>query len=177
MAKNKNLPEQRYQVILFEDKNIRRIWHEGEWFYSVVDIIEILTETPRPRKYWADIKKREPQLSEFCGQLKLDGTIELSSNFGQFKLKAKDGKFYKTDCANNEGLLRIIQSIPSKKAEPIKLWLAQIGRERLEEIQNPELAMQKKEKEKGKGEKNTLPRNQRFRSLRKGGTARSIKLC
>jgi len=142
---NKDLPEQRYQVILFEDKNIRRIWHEDEWFYSVVDIIEILTETSRPRKYWADMKKRESQLSENFGQLRFD--IEPSAKIGQLKLQAPDGKMRETDCANNEGLLRIIQSIPSKKAEPIKLWLAQVGRERLEEIQNPELAMHRMQEE------------------------------
>ncbi len=91
MAKNKDMPEQRYQIILFEDKNIRRVWHEGEWFYSIVDLVGLLTESPRPRKYWSDMKKRENQLSEICGQLKL-----LSS----------DGKYYKTDVVNNQNALR-----------------------------------------------------------------------
>lgn len=136
MTKNKDLPEQRYQIILFEDKNIRRIWHEDEWFYSVVDFVEILTDSKDSKDYWYKVKKRE-----------YDGGNQLSTICRQLKLKASDGKFYKTDCANNEGLLRIIQSIPSKKAEPIKLWLAQIGRERLEEIQNPELAMHRMQEE------------------------------
>ncbi|MDR1168372.1 MAG: Bro-N domain-containing protein [Heliobacteriaceae bacterium] len=146
MAKNKDLPEQRYQIILFENKNIRRVWVEDEWFYSIVDVIGVLTDSDRPRKYWADLKKREPQLSAKNGQLKLDG-FQLSTNCRQLKMQSTDGKFYKTDCANNEGLLRVIQSIPSKKAEPIKLWLAQVGRERLEEIQNPELSMQRIQEE------------------------------
>lgn len=147
MTKNKDLPEQRYQIILFENKNIRRIWHKGEWFYSVVDVIAILTDSDRPRKYWADMKKREPQLSADFGQLETETEIQLSANFGRLKMQATDGKMRLTDCANNEGLLRIIQSMTSKKAEPIKLWLAQVGRERLEEIQNPELAMHRMQEE------------------------------
>ena len=140
------MPEQRYQIILFEDKNIRRIWHEDEWFYSVVDFVGILTDSDRPRKYWADMKKREPQLSADFGQLEIENK-KLSTICRQLKLLSSDGKKYKTDCANNEGLLRIIQSVPSKKAEPIKLWLAQVGRERLEEMQNPELAMHRMQEE------------------------------
>jgi len=133
---NNDLPEQKYQVILFEDKNIRRIWHDDEWFYSVVDFVGILTDSKDSKDYWYKVKTRE-----------FDGGIQLSTICRQLKLIASDGKKYKTDCANNEGLLRIIQSIPSKKAEPIKLWLAQVGRERLEEIQNPELAMHRMQDE------------------------------
>ncbi len=136
MAKNKDLPEQRYQIILFEDKNIRRVWNEGEWYYSVVDFVSILTDSKDPKDYWYKVKKREAE-----------NGVQLSTICRQLKLIASDGKKYKTDCINNEGLLRIIQSIPSKKAEPIKLWLAQVGRERIEEIQNPELAMQRMQEE------------------------------
>ena len=136
MTKNKDLPEQRYQVILFEDRNIRRVWHEGEWFYSVVDFVSILTDSKDPKDYWHKVKKREAE-----------NGIELSTICRRLKLLAPDGKMRLTDCANNEALLRIIQSIPSKKAEPIKLWLAQVGRERLEEIQNPELAMHRMQEE------------------------------
>jgi prophage antirepressor-like protein len=130
--KNKDLPEQRYQIILFEDKNIRRIWNEGEWFYSIADLVGILVDSKDSNAYWRQLKKREPQLVTICHGL---------------KLLAPDGKMRLADCANNEGLLRVIQSVPSKKAEPIKLWLAQVGRERLEEIQNPELAMQRMQDE------------------------------
>ncbi len=146
MVKNKDLPEQRYQIILFENKNIRRVWVEDEWFYSVIDVVSILTDSKDPKDYWYRLKKRDPQLSDNFGQLKLEG-FQLSTNCRQLKMQSSDGKFYKTDCANNEGLLRVIQSIPSKKAEPIKLWLAQVGRERLEEIQNPELSMQRMQEE------------------------------
>jgi DNA-damage-inducible protein D len=136
MTKNKDLPEQRYQIILFEDKNIRRIWNEDEWYYSVVDFVGILTDSTDPKDYWYKVKTREEE-----------NGVQLSTNCRQLKLIASDGKKYKTDCANNEGLLRIIQSIPSKKAEPIKLWLAEVGRERLEEMQNPELAMHRMQEE------------------------------
>lgn len=136
MTKNTDLPEQRYQIILFEEKNIRRVWHEGEWFYSVVDFAGVLTDSKDPKDYWYKVKKRESE-----------NGVQLSTICRQLKLPSSDGKNYKTDCTNNEGLLRIIQSIPSKKAEPIKLWLAQVGRERIEEIQNPELAMQRMQEE------------------------------
>lgn len=136
--KNKDLPEQRYQIILFENKNIRRIWHENEWYYSVVDFISILTDSTIPKRYWTDLKKK---------LINDEGFDQSYEKIVQLKLESSDGKKYKTDCTNNEGLLRIIQSVPSKKAEPIKLWLAQVGRERLEEIQNPELAMHRMQEE------------------------------
>ncbi len=115
-------------LIIFQDKKIRRIWHEDEWFFSVVDIVEILTESPSPRQYWGMLKIREPQLLTICLQLKLESA---------------DGKKYATDCVNTKSAFRLIQSIPSKKAEPFKMWLAQIGKERLDEIENPELAQER----------------------------------
>lgn len=117
------------QPLIFQQKEIRRIWHNKEWFFSILDIIAVLTDSPTPKTYWSKMKVRDPNLNQ------------LFPNWEQLKFKAKDGKFYSTDCANQQGILRIIQSIPSKKAEPFKLWLAKIGKERLEEIQNPELAM------------------------------------
>ena len=114
-------------LVVFEGKNIRRIWHNEQWFFSVVDIIAVLTDSPTPRQYWGKVKDRE-----FI-------QIELSPIWVQLKLPAEDGKLRETDCANTESLFRIIQSIPSKKAEPFKRWLAQVGYERIQEIENPEL--------------------------------------
>ncbi len=111
-------------LVVFQDKKIRRIWHDDEWYFSVVDVVEALTESPAPRQYWGVLKGRESQLLTFCLQL---------------KLPSSDGKSYETDCANTESMFRIIQSIPSKKAEPFKQWLAQVGYERVQEIENPEL--------------------------------------
>ena len=114
-------------LIVFEDKNIRRIWHNEEWYFSVIDVIEVLTDSPTPRQYWGKVKQRE-----FV-------ELELSPIWVQLKLQSKDGKNYLTDCANTKSLFRIIQSIPSKKAEPFKLWLAEVGYQRIQEIENPEL--------------------------------------
>ena len=108
----------------FEGKQIRKILHNEEWHFSIVDVIEVLTDSVTPRKYWNTLKTREPQLSSICGQL---------------KMPSADGKNYKTDCANTEGVLRIAMSVPSPKAEPLKLWLAQVGKEKIEETENPEL--------------------------------------
>lgn len=116
---------------LFEKQVIRTVWNEEkeEWYFSVVDVCKILTEVENPRRYWSDLKRK----------LKEEGS-ELYDKIVQLKLKSpKDGKRYNTDVANTEQLLRIIQTIPSKKAEPFKLWLAQIGRERIEETMDPEL--------------------------------------
>jgi DNA-damage-inducible protein D len=115
-------------VILFQEKHIRRIWHNEEWLFSIIDIIEILTESKKPSNYWDTLKRRENQLSAICGK---------------FKFPAADGKMRSTECANTEGVLRIIMSIPSPKAEPFKLWLAQVGKERIEEMENPELAFER----------------------------------
>ncbi|MFA7685946.1 MAG: Bro-N domain-containing protein [Candidatus Gracilibacteria bacterium] len=116
------------KLVIFESKKIRRIWHQKEWFYSVVDMVEALTESPSPRQYWGVLKSRESQLLTICLQLKLESA---------------DGKKYLTDCVNTKNAFRLIQSMPSKKAEPFKMWLAQLGKERLDEIENPELAQER----------------------------------
>ncbi|MFA5763837.1 MAG: BRO family protein [archaeon] len=117
------------KLSVFEDKKIRKTWHNEEWWFSIVDIIEALTGNERPRKYWSDLKTKL-----------IDEGFEMSDFIGQLKLISPDGKKYLTDCTNTEGAFRIIQSIPSKKAEPFKLWLAKTGYERIQEIENPELA-------------------------------------
>src|SRR3989344_2531186 len=119
-------------IILFNQKRIRRIWDEEKelWYFSVVDVVEILTDSPRPRKYWNALKTK----------LKQEGS-ELSQKMGQLKLESPDGKKYLTDVADTETILRLIQSIPSPKAEPFKLWLAKVGYERIEETEDPELAI------------------------------------
>ncbi len=115
-------------LIVFQDKNIRRLRYNNEWFYSIVDIVEVLTDSPTPRQYWGKVKDRE-----FLA-------LELSPIWVQLKMPAEDGKSRYTDCVNTKNAFRLIQSIPSKKAEPFKIWLAQLGKERIEEIENPELA-------------------------------------
>ena len=127
-------------LVVFQGKQIRRVWHNEEWYFSVVDIVAALTDSPTPRQYWGKVKDREFAM------------LELSPIWVQLKLPASDGKYYDTDCANTKNMLRIIQSIPSKKAEPLKQWLAQVGYERVQEIQNPELAQKRmKELYKAKG--------------------------
>ena len=116
------------KIIVFESKQVRRIWHAGKWYFSIVDIIEILTASPNPRKYWSVLKTR----------LKKEGS-QLATNCSQLKMQAADGKFYLTDAGDTETLFRLIQSIPSPKAEPFKQWLAKVGYERVQEIENPEL--------------------------------------
>ena len=111
-------------LVVFQDKKIRRIWHEKEWFYSVTDIVGVLTDSKDEMAYWRKLKQREPQLVTICHGL---------------KIPAKDRKLRYADCLNTKNAFRLIQSIPSKKAEPFKLWLAQIGHERIQEIENPEL--------------------------------------
>jgi BRO family, N-terminal domain len=106
------------------DASIRRIWQDGRWFFSVIDLIGVLTDSARPRKYWNDLKKR---LTDE------EGFSELSAKIGQLKMLSADGKYYRTDAADRETVLRLIQSIPSPKAEPVKQWLARVGVERLEE--------------------------------------------
>ena len=121
------------KIQIFEDKKIRTAWDEEkeEWYFSVVDVVGVLTDSPNPNNYWKVLKKR----------LKDEGN-ESVTNCNQLKLKSpKDGKKYKTDVADTEQLLRIIQSIPSPKAEPFKMWLAQVGRERIEETIDPELTI------------------------------------
>jgi len=115
-------------IALFKGQKVRRIIFQKEWWFSVVDVVAVLTGSPTPRQYWEKIKQRE-----FIDH-------QLSPIWVQLKLESSDGKKYATDCANTEGLFRIIQSIPSPKAEPLKRWLAKVGYERIQEIENPELA-------------------------------------
>ena len=119
------------KISIFEGRQIRRIFSENQWWFSVIDVVAFLTESRKPRDYWHKMKTREKNTSG----------CELSTICRQLKLQSSDGKNYETDCANTEGMLRIIQSIPSPKAEPFKLWLARIGKERIDEIENPELGM------------------------------------
>jgi hypothetical protein len=119
-------------IRLFEQKQVRALWDEKEekWYLSIVDVISILTGTPNPRKYWSVLKTR----------LKKEGS-ELTTNCSQLKMQSADGKYYKTDVADTEQIFRLIQSIPSPKAEPFKRWLAQLGAERLDEMQDPEITI------------------------------------
>jgi hypothetical protein len=119
-------------IKLFEAKQVRSVWNEEEekWYFSIVDVIEILTVTDRPRKYWSDLKTK----------LNKEGS-ELSEKIGQLKMVAADGKMRITDIADTEQLFRLIQSIPSPKAEPFKIWLAKIARERIDEIEDPEIGI------------------------------------
>lgn len=120
------------QIKIFEDRKVRTIWDKEteEWYFSVVDVIAVLTDNARPRKYWNDLKKK----------LIAEGS-ELSDKIGQLKMPSSDGKMYKTDVMNTEQLFRLIQSVPSPKAEPFKLWMAQVAKERLDEMQDPELTI------------------------------------
>ena len=124
--------EEENRLVVFEDKKIRRIWYNQEWFFSVIDIIQALANSTNPRNYWSMLKKRESKHG-----------IELSTFCVQLKLLSADGKYYETDCANTESIFRIIQSVPSRKAEPFKRWLAKVGYERVQEIENPELAQER----------------------------------
>ena len=123
------------KIQLFEDKHIRTAWDEEkeEWYFSIVDVCEVLSGTDNPRRYWSDLKRK----------LKSEGAVELYEKIVQLKMTAPDGKKRLTDVADTEQLLRIIQSIPSPKAEPFKLWLAQVGRERVEETIDPELTIER----------------------------------
>jgi prophage antirepressor-like protein len=118
------------KIAVFKGKEIRKTLHSNEWYFSVVDIIEALTDSDNPRNYWNMMKSREQKQSK----------VQLSTFCVQLKLTSSDGKSYKTDCVNTEAAFRVIQSIPSPKAEPFKRWLAKVGYERVQEIENPELA-------------------------------------
>ena len=124
---------QKESIRLFEERKVRAIWddEQEEWYFSIVDVISILTDSPNPRKYWSVLKTR----------LKREGS-ELTTNCSQLKMQAADGKKYLTDVANTEQLFRLIQSVPSPKAEPFKLWIAQVAKERLDQMQDPELSIQ-----------------------------------
>ena len=119
------------KIAIFQEQKVRTHWDEEKeiWYFSIVDVVAILADNPRPRKYWSDLKKK----------LKDEG-IQLSEKIGQLKMLAADDKMRETDVADTEQLLRLIQSIPSPKAEPFKMWLAKIGYERIEETEDPELA-------------------------------------
>lgn len=121
-------------VKLFEEKQVRSLWNEDEekWYFSIIDVIQILTQSERPRKYWSDLKRK----------LKKEGS-ELSENIGQLKMKAEDGKLRLTDIADTEQLFRLIQSISSPKAEPFKIWIAKVARERIDEIEDPEIGIER----------------------------------
>ena len=124
--------KQENAIQLFEDKKVRTLWDAEQelCYFSIIDVIEVLTDSPRPRKYWNALKTK----------LNKEGS-ELSAKLGQLKMQSSDGKMYLTDVANTEQLFRLIQSIPSPKAEPFKIWLAQIASERLDELQDPELTI------------------------------------
>lgn len=124
--------QQQNAIQVFEEKHVRTLWdaEQEKWYISIVDVIAVLTDSPNPRKYWSVLKTR----------LKAEGS-QLTTNCSQLKMQASDGKFYKTDVADTEQLFRLIQSIPSPKAEPFKLWLAQVASERLDEMQDPELSI------------------------------------
>ncbi|MEI6753920.1 MAG: Bro-N domain-containing protein [Paludibacter sp.] len=120
-------------IKIFEERKVRTVWNDEteEWYFSIIDVIEVLTDSDRPRKYWNDLKKK----------LQKEGS-ELSEKIGQLKMTAPDGKLRLTDVANTDELFRLIQSIPSPKAEPFKLWIAQVAKERLDQLQDPELSIE-----------------------------------
>lgn len=125
--------KQQNRIQLFEHKQVRTLWDEEQekWYFSIIDVIEVLTESPRPRKYWNALKTK----------LQKEGS-ELSQNLGQLKMRSADGKYYLTDVADTEQLFRLIQSIPSPKAEPFKQWMAQVASARLDQMQDPELSIE-----------------------------------
>ena len=127
-----NEKDKKTSIKLFEDYKVRTSWDSEKetWYFSVVDIVGILTDSPNPRKYWSVLKTR----------LRKEGS-QLTTICSQLKMQSADGKFYNTDVLDTEGILRLVQSIPSPKAEPFKLWLAKVGSERLDEMQNPEIAI------------------------------------
>lgn len=120
-------------IKIFEEKKVRTIWDSDkeEWFFSIVDVIEVLTDSDNPRRYWSDLKRK----------LTKEGS-QLYAEIVQLKMPSSDGKYYKTDVADTEQLFRLIQSIPSPKAEPFKLWMAQVVKERLDQMQDPELSIE-----------------------------------
>ncbi len=119
------------KIIVFQDTKIRKTWHDDEWYFSVVDIVKALTDSPNPRQYWRKVKDRA------------FNALELYPIWVRLKLPAEDSKMRLTDCVNTESAFRLIQSIPSKKAEPFKMWLAHVGSERVKEIENPELVQER----------------------------------
>jgi prophage antirepressor-like protein len=128
------IPEGELQICQFSGREIRKVLHNDEWFFCIADVVAAMTDSNRPGKYWSDLK------------IKLSGTegfAQLSDKIGQLKIPSRDGKSYETDCGNTETIFRIIQSIPSPKAEPFKQWLARVGYERIQEHQNPSVAIKR----------------------------------
>ena len=121
------------KLAVFQGKHIRKVLHEGEWWFSIIDVVEVLTDSSIPKRYWSDLKRK----------LVNEGFSEAYEKIVQLKLLTPDGKMRLTDCANTETMFRIIQSIPSPKVEPLKRWLARVGKERIDEIENPELSMER----------------------------------
>lgn len=166
--------EKNNELTPFEGKGIRKVWHDEQWYFSVVDVIQVLTDSKNPNRYWTDLKRRTEKESgqsyAYCVSMKLAGT---------------DGRKRLTDCANTEGIFRIIMSVPSPKAEPLRLWLAQVGAERIEETENPELAFDRaREIYKAKGypddwigyrEKSILIRKELTDEWQKRGIKESIE--
>ena len=134
------------KLAVFEGKRIRKTIHNNEWWFSIIDVIDVLTDSSIPKRYWSDLKRK----------LITEGYSELYEKIVQLKFAAADGKFYATDCANTETMFRIIQSIPSPRVEPLKRWLAKVGKERIDEIEDPQLAM---ERMKGLYEKKGYPKD------------------
>lgn len=128
------IPEGELQICQFSGKEIRKVLHNDEWFFSIVDVVSAMTDSTRPAKYWSDLKSK---------LVNNEGFTQLSDRIGQLKLPAQDGKMYDTDCGNTETIFRLIQSIPSPKAEPFKQWLARVGYERIQEHQNPSIAIKR----------------------------------
>ena len=128
------IPEGHTQICLFKSEEIRQILHDDEWWYSVVDIVGVLSQSQNPSRYWSELRKKLMEES---------GTSELFDNIEQLKMPGKDGKMYPTDCANAETVFRIVQSVPSPRAEPFKKWLAKTAYERILEMQNPEIAVKR----------------------------------
>ena len=133
-SKDKNLIPENTKLVVFQGSKIRRIYHNEEWYFSIIDVIELLTESSSPSRYWSELKIKITDN---------EGANQLFDKIERLKLKAADGRMRETDVANTETLFRIIQSIPSPKAEPFKRWLAQVGYERIKEIEDPELAVKR----------------------------------
>jgi DNA-damage-inducible protein D len=128
MTKSASIAEPSHHIAVFQESAIRRVWHNEEWWFAIVDVVGVLTDSVQPEGYVKDLRRRDPELAKGWGQIATPLKVETA------------GGAQRVNCANTEGLFRIIQSIPSPKAEPFKRWLAQVGYERVKEIENPELA-------------------------------------
>lgn len=128
------MSDEQSKIIVFQEKEIRRVWHNEEWWFSIIDVVEALTNSPQPSRYWNELRAKMQAES---------GKRELFANTEKLKMQSLDGKFRATDAANTQSIFRIIQSIPSPRAEPFKQWFAQVSYERVQEIENPELAAQR----------------------------------